>query len=453
MASAADVLLAKRLLAAGVLGEAQMREAFELIERVKADRGQTVGLDRVLYHLGMVPKGSLAAALAPSPLVTQPFPGYRLDSVLGEGGTSTVYGGIYLENGAPAAVKVLDPVHALRPGWLERFRHEARLLIDVEHENIVLGYEVGEVAGLHYVSMERLLGDTVEATIDRRGFLHNDEALSIVLQMARALGALHDAGWLHRDVKPSNVMVEASGRAVLIDLGFTGRVATASTGDEEGEETTLGTVQYLSPEQARGRRDLDPRSDIYSLGVSLYHMVVGEVPFQGDQVEVLAKQVLSDPDAQKTKKRRIAPEVQFFIAKMMSKDRTHRYETMAEVVRELSGYLPGPHRPIDLALPPPVCEPLPMKPPSQKALPPQPLAGKPLAARPLAGKPSAARPSPTKPLSPKPPSPTSGLPPKPPAAQPLPGSAAPEGKAARGEAPVSGRKRRSGPGGPQRRSS
>lgn len=372
MSNRDDVELAKRLMKAGLVPAEGLRQAFALQERVREEKGQNVGLPRVIYHLGLLPKGSLDAAVAPDPIARQPFPGYRLERVLGEGGTSVVYAGTYLENGAPVAVKVLDPILALKAGWIDRFRLEARILVEVEHPNVILGYEVGEAGGLHFFSMERVEGITAEDILTRRGRIDCNEALWITLQMARALGALHAAGYLHRDVKPNNVMVQPDGRAVMIDLGFTQALDPSVGEDTPLHALTVGTVEYLSPEQARGRQDLDPRADIYSLGVSLYHLVVGEVPFQGaSQEEVLAMQVLGTIDAQKLKQRHITPEVQFFIAKMMSKDRARRYETMDEVVRELTGYVPEGGVPVDLgpepAAPPPVLQPIappaPPKPP------------------------------------------------------------------------------------------
>ena len=344
MGDQADVQLAKRILRANVLDEADLRRAFELQKRAREEKGKGVSLARVLVHLKLLPQDGLLAVLAPSPLETQPFEGYRLERVIGEGGTSMVYGGVYLENNAPVAVKVLDPVYALREDWRARFREEARILSDVEHENVIFGYEVGTGGGLIFFSMEELDGLTVHEIIERRGALANQEALAITLQTARALGALHAAGYLHRDVKPQNLMVDEGGRVVLIDLGFIKRLEGEAAGSET---TTVGTVEYLSPEQARGRNDLDVRSDIYSLGVSLYHMVVGEVPFQGENdFEVLAKQVLAGLDAQKVKQRRISAEIQFFITKMMSKDRDRRYEDMEQVARELEGYVHNDPTPV-----------------------------------------------------------------------------------------------------------
>ncbi|MDA1196149.1 MAG: serine/threonine-protein kinase, partial [Planctomycetota bacterium] len=349
MASRQDLELAKRLLAARVLTEDQVRDCFGLIEQLAA-QGRTASLEAVLYHRGLAARGSLAVLRGPSPLQAQAFAQYRLESELGEGGSSTVYRGTYRPNGSPVAVKVLDPVHALRPTFLQRFQQEAQILIELEHDNIVLGYEIGFENGWHYFSMDLVPGATVLEVIERRGFLENEEALSIMLQCAQALAYLHKAGYLHRDIKPGNIMVEASGQARMIDLGLIRALPRdGAEAVDEGDQMTVGTVEYLSPEQARGHSDLDPRSDIYSLGVSLYHMVVGEVPFQGDNdYETMAKQVLSALDTQKVKQRRIAPEVHFFITKMTSKDRDMRFETVQDVIDAVAGYVRGGQVPVDL---------------------------------------------------------------------------------------------------------
>jgi serine/threonine-protein kinase len=162
-------------------------------------------------------------------------------------------------------------------------------------------------------------------------------------------------------------MVEAHGRARLIDLGLARAVQASGPVAEEG--TTVGTVEYLSPEQARGRADLDPRTDVYSLGLTLYHMVVGDVPFRGESdYEVMAKQVMASLDAQKLKHRHVTPEIYYFIVKMTSKEREQRYETAAEAAEEIAGYLPPGLLPIDLgdASPPTVPVVSPVVPPPRR---------------------------------------------------------------------------------------
>ena len=350
MATKQDLELAKRLLAARVLDEDGMRSAFDFLSQLH-EQGKTAPLEAVLYHLGLLPKHSLAVLRAPPVLQSQPFPDYELIEPLGEGGSSIVYREVYTPNGSDVAVKVFDPIQALRPDFLERFQREARILIELEHDNIVQGYELGFAGGLHFFSMDLVDGLTVLEIVDRRGHLENEEALSVALQAARALRYLHGSGYLHRDIKPGNIMLEESGRLQLIDLGLIQDMRGAGAGTEE--TTTVGTVEYLSPEQARGRDDLDQRSDIYSLGVSLYHMVVGEVPFQGDdEYEVMAKQVLAELDTQKVKTRRISPEVHFFIKKMTSKDRDMRFRSVEETIRTIEGYLPQGIVPVPFGEPP-----------------------------------------------------------------------------------------------------
>jgi serine/threonine-protein kinase len=362
-----DLDLARRLLAARVVTPEQVRAALEA-QGEWLLRKRVATFEQALYALGTLPPNALAPLRGPDPLVSQPFRNYRLDRLLGEGGAARVYGGTYLPNGTAVAVKVLDPVHALRDEFVDRFHAEAQLLAEIDHENIVAGYEHGEEGGRHYYSMDLIDGATVLEVIDRRGRITNAEALSITLQVARALDDVHRRGLLHRDLKPGNVMVESHGRARLIDLGLArSRSRPPSAPLEEG--TTVGTVEYLSPEQARGRADLDPRTDVYSLGLTLYHMVVGDVPFRGESdYEVMAKQVMASLDAQKLKHRHVTPEIYFFIVKMTSKEREQRWETAADVAREIAGYLPAGLVPIDLgdAPPPPVAVPVvrPVVPPS-----------------------------------------------------------------------------------------
>jgi len=361
MASRADLDLARKLLGASVLTEPQIREALE-IQAELLQKGRSVGLDRILLVKGYLPRDA-TEALAPLDLLeAQPIPGYRLHRVLGEGGSSVVYAATYLANRASVAVKVLDPVQGLRADLRARFVEEARLLIQLEHENVVAGYEVGCVHGRNWVSMDLIEGPTVLEMIDRAGALDNMTALWIAIQIAKALAYLHRSGLLHRDMKPGNVMIDATGRARIIDLGLVRKLPTAeetAAGEVRAEDSvTVGTVEYISPEQARGRGDLDVRTDIYSLGVTLYHMVVGDVPFHGDtSYEVMAKHILSGLDAQKVKNRRIAPEVHYAITKMMSKEREFRYADCDDVVTDLTRFLPAggvPRIVLPVSTPPPV---------------------------------------------------------------------------------------------------
>ncbi|MFV1958098.1 MAG: serine/threonine-protein kinase [Planctomycetota bacterium] len=369
MATKRDLDLARRLLRAGVLDEARIRRALE-VQAQWAQQGHDAALERAIYAAGFLPKGALAPLRAPPLAESQPFTNYHVGGLLGEGGVAAVYAGTYTPNGSPVAIKVMDPVLALRDDFRDRFVREANLHIELEHENIVAGYEVGTEGGYHFYTMERIEGATVLDVIERRGFLECREALSILLQVARALLYLHEMGLVHRDIKPGNMMVEASGMVHLIDLGLIGKMG--EEGDVPSQDVvTVGTVEYVSPEQARGRTDLDARTDLYSLGIALYHMVVGEVPFQGENdYEVMAKQILASVDAQKIKRRRITPEIYFLIAKLAAKERDERYPTAEEAIAVIEGYLPDGIVPVDLGVPP-VAEPVapPPRRPSSSATP------------------------------------------------------------------------------------
>ena len=353
MATQVDLDLARRLLKAGVLDEAQIRAALE-VQGQLLQKGKQVSLERVIYARKDLPAGALAPLHAPPLTESQPFTNYRLDREIGEGGVGNVFSGTYEPNGTRVAVKVLDPVQALRDLFRDRFQREANLHIELEHDNIVAGYEVGHEGGYHYYTMDLIEGVTVLEVIERRGYLECREALSIILQAAYALSYLHSMGMVHRDMKPGNIMVEPSGYARLIDLGLVGKMG--NEGDAAAEATTtVGTVEYVSPEQARGRTDLDGRTDLYSLGITLYHMVVGEVPFHGEtDYEVMAKQILKSVDAQKIKQRRITPEVYFLIAKLAAKDREERYDSANDAIRVIEGYLPQGIVPIDVGIEPSV---------------------------------------------------------------------------------------------------
>jgi serine/threonine-protein kinase len=350
MASRADLELARRLLAASALTQDQIREGLEL-QADLLQKGKVASLERVLVAKGHLPADAAVYLNAGDPVVTQPFARYRCLRLAGKGGSSGVYEATYLPNGARVALKAMDPVQALRKEHVERFQEEARLLIQLDHENIVAGYELGYASGYHFYTMDYIEGPTVLEMIDRAGALPAATATWVALQTAKALSYLHAEGLLHRDIKPGNVMIDATGRARLIDLGLVRRLAAAPVGGAADEETTVGTVEYIAPEQARGRGDIDVRADIYSLGVSLYHMVVGDVPFTGDSsYEVMAKHILSGLETQKVKNRRIPPEVHYAITKMMSKDREQRYADMGEVATELASFLP-PGGPPPIVLP------------------------------------------------------------------------------------------------------
>jgi len=266
------------------------------------------------------------------------IPGYRIVRKIGEGGMSWVFQAIRVSTSERVALKFLRPEAAENPRTKAQFLGEAKLLKSLNHENIVRAFEVGRIRGFYFFSMEYVDGESLLARIDAGGTLAEKDALLVVLQIARALEHLRERGIVHRDVKPGNILLTRDSTVKLCDLGLALR-AGRPTGAEG--ETTVGTVAYLSPEQARGREDLDVRSDIYSLGVTLYHLVVGHLPFEGsDDREILARQIMDSLSAPEVK-RRVSPHMHYFIEKMMAKDRDHRYQDPLDLMRDIEAQVHG----------------------------------------------------------------------------------------------------------------
>jgi serine/threonine protein kinase len=221
---------------------------------------------------------------------------YRLDAKIGAGGMSTVYLAFDQTLERPVAIKLLHREIAGDSDQLERFRREARSVAQLSHPHIVTVIDAGEDDGRPYIVFEYVEGETLKDRIRRLGQLPVAEALAYAIEIARALGAAHARNIVHRDVKPQNVLIDTEGSGKVTDFGI------ARSLDEEGltaDGRVLGTTDYVSPEQALGH-PVTGQSDLYSLGIVLYEMLTGEVPFKGDnQVAVAMKHVREElPDIQ-----------------------------------------------------------------------------------------------------------------------------------------------------------
>jgi len=335
MASKRDIELASLFFRSGILTQEEIQSALGYQGKLLTE-GRVISLVDVLVERGLIP-GDAGPTFTEEPLEKlQPLPDYRLLEFVGDGASARVYRGVYIKRELPVAVKVLHPEQELVPKSLKRFMREAHLLCKLKHDNIVKGYEVRKVNGFRFLSMEWIEGGTVLEEIDRRGRLDGPTALHITRQIASALGYLHGKGIVHRDIKPGNVLVDNHLNAKLIDLGL---CLLVEQGGDESEGTTVGTVGYISPEQAKGS-EVDVRSDIYSLGVSLYHMVIGEVPFSGDDdFEVMSKQIMQSLRSDRLKSLNISPHVHYAIEKMMAKDRDIRFQHPADIVKDIDAYL------------------------------------------------------------------------------------------------------------------
>jgi serine/threonine-protein kinase len=261
---------------------------------------------------------------------------YRLESKLGSGGMSTVYLAVDEVLDRRVAIKVLHREISDQPDQLERFRREARAVASLSHPNLVAVIDAGEDGGHPYIVFEYVPGETLKKRIDTEGRLGLDEATAYAIEIGRGLAAAHAARLIHRDVKPQNVLIDAEGRAKITDFGI------ARSLEAHGLTATgrvLGTTDYVSPEQAMGK-EVDPRTDVYSLGIVLYEMLTGDVPFHAEtQVGVAMKHVNENvPDVQRQR-----PETSAALAaaleRAVAKDPEDRYPDMNHFLSDLEGAL------------------------------------------------------------------------------------------------------------------
>jgi serine/threonine-protein kinase len=257
---------------------------------------------------------------------------YRLDARIGSGGMSTVYRAFDITLERPVAVKLMHREIASDSDQLERFRREARAVAQLSHPHIVGVIDAGEEDGRPYIVFEYVEGETLKGRIRRMGRLPVDEAIAYAIEIARALGAAHARGIVHRDIKPQNVLVDEEGSAKVTDFGI------ARSLDEDGltaDGRVLGTTDYVSPEQALGH-DVNGQSDLYSLGVVLFEMLTGDVPFHGEnQVAVAMKHVREDmPDVQ-VQRPQVSAGLAALLDRLTDKDLKRRYPDAGTVVADL----------------------------------------------------------------------------------------------------------------------
>ncbi len=258
---------------------------------------------------------------------------YKLEAKLGSGGMSTVYLARDTTLDRQVAVKVMHREMSEQADQLERFRQEARAVAKLSHPNVVAVIDAGEDGGHPYIVFEYVEGETLKQRISRVGALDAQEALAYAIEIARGLTVAHARNMVHRDIKPQNVLIDSEGRAKLTDFGISRQL------EQDGMTATgrvLGTTDYVAPEQAMGR-GVDQRSDIYSLGVVLYEMLVGQVPFHADsQVGVAMKHVNEElPDVQH-RRPDISAAAALVVERATAKDPAERYDDVGEMIDDLS---------------------------------------------------------------------------------------------------------------------
>lgn len=277
--------------------------------------------------------------------------GFKIIKLLGQGGMGQVFMAEQSSLRRIVALKLIRPDTLASPTAIKRFRVEAEAIARINHPGIVQVYDVGESNGLPYMVLEYVPGRTLKDMLLRKGTLDEKLTISLLVQVAKALDRANEAGVIHRDIKPENILLNRKGQAKVADFGL------ARFRDEKGiplnltqEGLALGTPLYMSPEQVEGRQ-LDIRTDIYSLGVTAYHMLAGAPPFQGkNQLEVALLHVQGKPEPLEKLRPDLSPGLVSVVKRMMARKPDHRYQTPAELLGDLQKVskgllpLPGPNQ-------------------------------------------------------------------------------------------------------------
>jgi serine/threonine protein kinase len=239
------------------------------------------------------------------------------------------------------ALKILPP-NLVDRSTVERFQREAQAMSRLSHPNLVKVFEVGMERGKHFFVMEFIEGDNLRTLVKQRKRFPEKETLSIIRQVAAALEYAHKEGVIHRDIKPANIMISSDGAVKLMDFGLV-RIAGATRLTTEG--SVVGTAEYMSPEQIDDK-ELDSRTDIYSLGITFYEMLAGHPPFQGETLQaVLAKQRNEPPVPISRVRTDVSPKVDYILKKAMAKELNQRYQKISELIADIDniiGCIPGP---------------------------------------------------------------------------------------------------------------
>ena len=276
----------------------------------------------------------------------QKIPGYKVLGKLGAGAMATVFKAKQLSLDRSVAIKVLPRKFSSNPQFIERFYAEGRAAAQLNHPNIVQAYDVGKAGDYHFFVMEYVEGRTVFDDIVKHKRFAEAEAIDIAIQTAEALMHAHEKGLIHRDVKPKNIMISSEGIAKLADMGLARAISDKEMAEAE-QGKAFGTPYYISPEQIRGEIKVGPPADIYSLGATLYHMVTGNVPFDGKNPSaVMHKHLKAELVAPDHVNPKLSAGISEVIEMMMAKDPRDRYQSCKDLLVDLRAVRKGEQPPI-----------------------------------------------------------------------------------------------------------
>ena len=272
----------------------------------------------------------------PLPQVGDELDSFIIEQAIGAGGMGAVFRARDTRLDRHVALKMLPPEQADDPEVVQRFYQEGRSAARLDHENIARVYTIGHDGRYHYIAFEYIEGTTIRQRVERNGPLPVGEAVNYTLQIADALVHAAERGVVHRDIKPSNIIVTPHGRTKLVDMGLARRFERDRDDGLTQSGMTLGTFDYISPEQARDPRDVDVRSDLYSLGCTLFHMLTCRPPFpEGTVLQKLIQHQEEPPPDVRALNPAVPADLAAILEKLMAKDRDRRYQTPEQLVRDL----------------------------------------------------------------------------------------------------------------------
>jgi serine/threonine protein kinase len=338
--SSSDTTLGKLVVEHGLVTAEEVQQCLEQQRGSIDDSGSGINqqsLGKLLVVNGMATRKQIDR-LTPAieeRRASRQIPGYQMLEKLGAGAMATVYKAKQLSLDRMVAIKVLPRKHTNNPQFVERFYAEGKAAAKLNHPNIVGALDVGKSGQTHYFVMEYVEGSTVYEQLTEKGPYSEERALQIGLQVANALNHAHEAGFIHRDVKPKNIMIATDGVAKLADMGLARAISDREAAEAEAGKA-FGTPYYISPEQIRGVVDVDSRADIYSLGATMYHMVTGKVPFEGPNPSaVMHKHLKTDLIPPDHVNQSLTSGISEIIEVCLAKNVRERYASAAELIEDL----------------------------------------------------------------------------------------------------------------------
>ncbi len=331
-----DTVLGKLIVHRGLATSEDLDVAGTLLrESIQSDEPRTLSDVLVEHHFLTRRQLDRLKSEFEAKRTTEQIPGYKMKRRVGSGAMATVFLARQLSLDRLVAIKVLPKRLSGNANFIERFYKEGRAAAQLNHPNIVSAYDVGKAGEHHYFVMEFVDGETVYDRIVKMRRLSERDAIEIVMQVAKALQHAHQRGFIHRDIKPKNIMISRTGTVKLADLGLARALADKEAAVAEAGRA-YGTPYYISPEQIRGEIEIGPPADIYGLGATFYHMVTGQVPFEGKNPSAVMhkhlKAELIPPD-------HLNPELTAGCAQviemMMAKSVKDRYERVSDLIDDL----------------------------------------------------------------------------------------------------------------------